>query len=84
MKVQFYLCKKSYSLLKPKGKHGFIIPKPFIYSSSWAKIRELLLNEINTIVDCGKVWDNVKLEQIIYFINKNIDTSFYSSLILKK
>ena len=73
----------AYKLLRGKGKHSFIIPKPFIYSSTWEKIREFFVDEINLIADCGKVWDSVKLEQIIYFLNKDICIKSYHSLLLK-
>jgi type I restriction-modification system DNA methylase subunit len=73
---------KSYTLLRDKGKHGFIIPKPFIYASNWSKIRDVFLNELYLLVDCGKVWDNVKLEQIIYLLDKNVTTTIYHNLLL--
>ena len=73
---------KSYQILKQNGKHGFIIPKSFIYASNWKKIRELFLSELHLVVDCGKVWDNVKLEQVIYLLDKNITTTFYKNLLL--
>lgn len=44
----------AYKLVRGKGKHSFIIPKPFIYSSTWEKIREFFVDEINLIADCGK------------------------------
>ncbi len=57
-------------LLKNNGIAGFIVPKPFLYSSSWEEIRSVLKEEISHIVDCGKVWDEVKLEQVIYISHK--------------
>ncbi len=73
----------AYKVLRKNGKHSFIIPKPFLYSSAWDRIREFFINEINLIADCGKVWDSVKLEQIIYFLNKDICIKSYHSLLLK-
>lgn len=71
----------SANLLNNKGINGFIIPKPFVYASNWKMIREKVLNNIIEIVDCGKVWKEVKLEQIIYFIDKSKITDNYKSAI---
>jgi len=68
-------------LLKKGGINGFIIPKPFVYSSNWKGIREKLLLGIIEIVDCGKVWREVKLEQVVYFYYKNIDEKAYRSCV---
>jgi len=68
-------------LLKPNGINGFIVPKPFVYSSTWSKIRESLLNGIKEIVDCGKVWKDVKLEQTIYFYHKKENLKSYTSCV---
>jgi type I restriction-modification system DNA methylase subunit len=71
-------------MLKPKSFHGFIIPKPFIYSSSWAKIRDVFENEIFKIVDCGKVWKEVKLEQVIYISQLDGNFESYKNYVLEK
>jgi hypothetical protein len=76
--------KLSNDILKENGILSFIIPKPFSFSSSYTQIRELLWNELSILVDCGKVWSNVKLEQNIFVSNKNILSKKYDSLILKK
>ncbi|MDO9152452.1 MAG: N-6 DNA methylase, partial [Paludibacter sp.] len=65
-------------LLKPKGNFGFIIPKAFSFSSNYESIREFILNDINEIVDCKKVWKEVLLEQIILIFQKNKATSLYN------
>ncbi|MEK6913750.1 MAG: N-6 DNA methylase [Nanoarchaeota archaeon] len=69
------------NLLKSKGTNGFIIPKPFVYSSTWKEIREKLLAGLTEIVDVGKVWKEVKLEQVIYFYNKDKNERFYDSCV---
>jgi len=71
-------------MLKKGGMHGFIIPKPFIFSSSWGKIRDKFIDEITQIVDCGKVWNEVKLEQIIYIFKKDSKFESYENLALRK
>ena len=57
---------RSLDLLRNGGVHGLIIPKSFLYASDWTTARERLLNGLTTLVDCRKVWDDVKLEQVIY------------------
>ena len=73
----------SKNMLKKGGYHSFIIPKPFIYSSTWKKIRELFFENITEIVDCGKVWKEVKLEQVIYSTINGENRSSYKNLVLK-
>jgi hypothetical protein len=68
-------------LLKPAGINSFIVPKPFVYSSTWTNIRESLLGGIREVVDCGKVWKEVKLEQIIYFYWKEENFESYNSCV---
>lgn len=69
------------SILKDGGYNGFIIPKSFTYASNWATLRDLLLPDIVKVVDCGKVWKNVKLEMSIVIIEKGIDSSNFESLV---
>jgi type I restriction-modification system DNA methylase subunit len=70
-------------LLKSNGYNGFIIPKSFTYASNWAKTRDLLLPDITGIVDCSKVWKEVKLEMSIYLSQKNSNYHSFESLIRK-
>lgn len=65
---------------KSGGLNGMIVPKPFSYSSSWAKLRTLFLGEITEIIDVGKAWNNVKLEQLIYVSEKGASNPKYTSL----
>ena len=66
----------SLKLLKENGLHSFIIPKPFIYSSTWEDIKNKFKDEIKILIDCGKAWQEVKLEQIIYVLRK---ANYYKS-----
>ena len=50
--------------------HGLIVPKSFLYASNWRKLRERLLDGLEILVDCGKAWADVKLEQAIYIHRK--------------
>jgi hypothetical protein len=58
-------------LTRAGGWNAFIVPKPFTYSSNWEQVRADLLGELRELVDVGKVWKAVKLEQVIYTLNKN-------------
>ena len=71
------------TLLKNNGEFGFIIPKSFTFSSNYNSIREYVLNDINKIIDCKKVWREVLLEQIIFFFKKGEKIDNYVSGILK-
>ena len=71
--------KKAFDLLENGGKFGFIIPKAFCFASNWKKIREYVGDYVEIIVDCGKVWKEVKLEQVIFIVKKGRKKSFYNS-----
>ncbi len=74
---------KSNYLLKGAGFIGYIIPKPFLFADTWNEIRNKFILNIKTIVDVGKVWRKVKLEQIIYIQIKNKKFDEYSSGVRK-
>ena len=79
-KSESYFINLSYNkLLKNNGILGFIIPKSFNYTSSYVLMREHVLDNIETLIDCGKVWKNVKLEEIILIINKSQKYDYYNS-----
>lgn len=65
-------------LLKDNGKLGFIVPKAFTYSSNYKDIREKTIKYLETLIDCHKVWKEVKLEQIIFILNKNNQKEDYN------
>ena len=70
---------KASELINNNGKSSFIIPKPFLYASNWRRLRKKLLSNIVSIMDCGKAWKEVRLEQIIYVLDKSIHTKKYIS-----
>ena len=69
-------------LLKENGKLGYIIPKAFTFASNYAPIREEILNSIYTVIDCKKVWKEVKLEQIIFLLDKTCAYNYYENGVL--
>lgn len=71
------MIKQSYNLLKTNGYHGFIVPKALIYANNWKKIREHILPDLRVLLDVGKVWKDVKLEQSVYTIQKHTTSPSY-------
>jgi adenine-specific DNA-methyltransferase len=71
---------QAHRLTKPGGWNGFIVPKSFAYSSNWKIVRDCLLADLSALIDVGKVWKDVKLEQIIYLLQKDRPTISYASL----
>lgn len=66
-------------LIKDKGYNGFIVPKAFTFSSNYEKTRKEILKDLVLIIDCSKVWRQVKLEMTIYFTRKNSGTDEFIS-----
>jgi adenine-specific DNA-methyltransferase len=66
-------------LLKPNAPGSFIVPKPLIYASNWKEVRSTLLPDLLELCDCSKVWPEVKLEQIIYRLQKGSKVKTYKS-----
>ena len=71
---------QSLNLLRDGAGHGFIAPKSFLYASNWRTARGRLLDGLEILVDCGRVWDEVLLEQIIYLHKKGAKTPTYRNL----
>ncbi len=60
------MMRASFDLLSKFGINGFIVPKALTFASNWKKIRMHLMTNLSTLIDCKKVWKDVKLEQVIY------------------
>jgi len=63
---------RSTKLIKNEGYLGMIVPKMLLFTNSWDKIRHKLLieNKILYVIDCGKAFKNVLLEQVIFILKK--------------
>ncbi|WP_017293078.1 type IIG restriction enzyme/methyltransferase [Geminocystis herdmanii] len=72
--------KKGYDILNQWGIQSYIIPKSFTFASNYQNIREDTIKDLTKIVDCGKVWQDVKLEVCIFQLNKNKANNSYDSL----
>lgn len=75
--------KKAFDNLKENGQLGFIIPKAFCFASNWGKIRDYVWDKVKIIIDCGKVWREVKLEQTVIILDKTLKQAEYQSGVLK-
>jgi len=62
---------KSLNLLKENGFFGMIVPKSLTYSQLWKPGRELIKNNLVTVVDVSKAFHDVLLEQVIIILKKN-------------
>jgi len=56
---------------------SFIVPKSMSYSNGWTRVAELILPGLLKLVDCGKAFQEVKLEQVIFVLKKQEKTSNY-------
>lgn len=72
---------KGLSLTSLKGNLFYIIPKSFTYSSNYSFIRNYVEEDLNIIVDCGKAFENVKLEACIIGLNREGHSKFYKSIL---
>lgn len=68
---------QSLNLLRDGAAHGFIVPKSFLYASNWRIPRARLLDGLDILVDCGKVWPDVLLEQVIYLHKRGAKSPDY-------
>lgn len=68
------------NLLGTDGVQSFIIPKAFTYSSKYESIREYIRPWMTILVDCGKAFEQVKLEACIEVIEKQDIKSSYKNV----
>lgn len=68
-------------LAKNEGVISLIIPKAFTYASNYKKVRDMVEPNLTTLVDCGKAFENVKLEQCIIICNKSTKTTSYDNYV---
>ncbi|MFH0923871.1 MAG: N-6 DNA methylase [Candidatus Falkowbacteria bacterium] len=71
--------KKAFELLKDNGRLGLIVPKAFCFASNYKKIRNFIWDYLEEIIDCGKVWQKVKLEQVVFILRKDKKLQSYIS-----
>lgn len=70
--------KKVIELLNINSKVSMIVPKSLLFASNWENIRNNISQLLEIIIDCGKVWEEVLLEQVI-FLMSNTRKDYYTS-----
>jgi hypothetical protein len=70
---------QAHRLLKDKGVIGMIVPKSFTYASTWQKTRSFFEPELAHLVDVGRAWREVNLEQSIFVALKGAPSEVYLS-----
>jgi len=53
-------------VLKKQGVNSFIVPKSLCYSTGWSKCAELIILGLSKLIDMGKAFENVLLEQVVF------------------
>jgi len=61
-----YYVYRASELLHDGGVHTFIIPKSICYSLGWNKCANVVLQGLCKLIDTGKAFEEVKLEQVIF------------------
>lgn len=72
------MMKRSFLVSNSASQIGLIVPKSFTYSSTWETTRNYLLDYLSALADAGKVWKEVKLEQVVSFFNKEKSNNYQS------
>ncbi|MEG2066584.1 MAG: N-6 DNA methylase [Tannerellaceae bacterium] len=72
---------KGHNELHCNGSLSYIIPKSFTYSSNYKSVRNYVKKDIAIIVDCGKAFEQVKLEACIILLRGNNNLETYSNLL---
>jgi hypothetical protein len=71
---------KGFNLLNNHGIKTYIVPKSLTYASNYEQTRDYVLSDLVFLVDCGKAFDNVKLEATIFSVCRNINSKTYDSV----
>jgi hypothetical protein len=69
---------KGYNLLNKDGIQSYIIPKSFTFSSNYSTARDFVEKGLLVIADCGKSFENVKLEACVILLRKKISYEYKS------
>jgi hypothetical protein len=69
-----YLASK---ILKKNGINSFIVPKSLCYSLGWNQCASFIIPTLIKLIDSGKAFDQVKLEQVIFLSQKDTNLQYY-------
>ncbi len=76
---------KGYFLVKDKGILSFINPNSILVNSSYTKIRELLINDMSTIIKLpDHVFEEATVETIIFEFRKNSNIEEVKAIVYQK
>lgn len=72
MNISAVFINQGLKLIKDNGFMGMIVPKMLAFTESWEKVRMKILNDnsLMKVVDAGKAFEEVLLEQIIFCLKK--------------
>ena len=66
-------------LLKSDGVLALIVPKSLLYVENWHSLLFALLKKTRVLIDVGKAFKDVKLEQVIFIYDMLYAKSFYEA-----
>ncbi len=77
MNISAVFINKALEITRSGGYIGMIVPKMLAFTESWAKIRKKVLSitSLKNVVDAGKAFEDVLLEQIIFCLKKEKETN---------
>ncbi|MCX2683414.1 class I SAM-dependent DNA methyltransferase [Campylobacter sp. MIT 21-1685] len=70
-------------ILAPKGINTLIVPKSLNYVAKWEQLRDFIAPSMYLLADCGKAWDYVLLEMVIFARTKGQEYTSYENLLLQ-
>ncbi len=74
-----YFIYQANHLIKPEGCFAFIVPKSLCYSNGWSKCAEFLIPKLTKLIDTGKAFKEVLLEQVIFIYNRQSNVINYKT-----
>jgi len=77
MNISAIFINKGFEIMKDNGFMGMIVPKMLAFTESWEKVRTKILtnSSLREVVDAGKAFEDVLLEQIIFCLKKEKNKS---------
>jgi tRNA1(Val) A37 N6-methylase TrmN6 len=72
---------KGKSFIKHNGLLTYIVPKSYSFASNYAATRNFTIQELTLTVDCGKAFENVLLEAMVFLLKNNQKQKFYQSVL---
>lgn len=63
--------------VKSKGVVSYIVPKSLLYSEKWFTLIRSMMENTDSIIDVEKAFEGVKLEQVVFVYNSNIEQNKY-------